>query len=112
MLSLFVAAALAGCATPSEITSENYSKLEVGMTRAEVTAILGPPTGSVTARRFTPEERNIEVPSWGSRWVSRDLIIVIHFSEEDLLHHRWIISTDTGDPNPTKGMFPRLKTEL
>jgi hypothetical protein len=64
-LTVLVLAALllAGC---SKLTAENYAKLKVGMSYAEVTAILGSPggcddTAGVKSCRWGDAARNITV---------------------------------------------------
>ncbi len=76
LLCLVIVAALlslglAGCAG-SKINKENFDKIKLGMTQAEVQAILGPPT----------EASGIEIPLFEgtmSKWVQGDTVITVQF---------------------------------
>jgi len=46
LIVIVAAAFVAGCGAGTKITKENYDKIKEGMTKAEVVAILGEPTGS------------------------------------------------------------------
>jgi hypothetical protein len=72
---------LAGCSGggSSKITQENYDKVKDGMTKAEVTAILGEPTGSETVGEVQDTKLNASV------WQGRGLKIVIGFDDDGKL---------------------------
>jgi hypothetical protein len=63
---------LAGCGAPSKITKENFDKIKVGMTYAEVNAILGEPT----------ESSSLDIAGFSgtnSTWKFGDAVITIQF---------------------------------
>ncbi len=61
--------ALAGC---SEVTPDNFARIEEGMTEQEVNSILGKPTES---NSFNV----LGVSSATSHWVGRDAVIAVQF---------------------------------
>jgi hypothetical protein len=65
LLALLVAAC-------SKVTQENFAKVQDGMSEAEVTALLGPPTESQSVQA-------LGVSGTSSRWVSGDAQITIRF---------------------------------
>ena len=62
LLSITTAAFIVGCGAGSKITKENYDKVKEGMTRAEIVAILGEPTGSEVVGQINDTE--IKGPIW------------------------------------------------
>jgi hypothetical protein len=74
ILMLVLACALAGCGN-SKISKENYDKIKEGMTKTEVIAILGEPTGSETVGQINDKEIK------GSVWESGSIKIVTMFSD-------------------------------
>src|SRR5262245_50855414 len=83
LLSLFVAIFLAGCSggggsnTNAKATQENYDKIKDGMTKAEVTALLGEPTGTVMLGQINDQEVR------GPFWEGRGFKIVVGFDSND-----------------------------
>lgn len=61
LLSL-VTAAMVGCGGGGKITKENFEKIKEGMTKAEVVAILGEPTGTEVVAQFN--DNQIKGPVW------------------------------------------------
>jgi hypothetical protein len=78
-LSITAAAFIVGCGAGSKITRENYDKVKEGMTKAEVVAILGEPTGSELIGQINDQE--IRGPSWQGS----DFKIVTMFSDDGKL---------------------------
>ena len=78
-LSLGLAVLISGCGAGSKITKENYEKVKEGMTRAEVVAILGEPTGSELVGQINEEE--IKGPVWQGTGIK----IVTMFSDKGTL---------------------------
>lgn len=71
MVAALLGLGLTGCAR-SKITKENFDKIKLGMTQAEVQAILGPPT----------EAAGIEIPLFEgtmSKWTQGDTVITVQF---------------------------------
>ncbi len=60
---------LAAC---SKLTQENFSKVQEGMTEAEVKSILGEPTESSSVQL-------LGVSGTSSRWVSGDTVVTVRF---------------------------------
>lgn len=56
----------------SKITPENYERVKEGMTEAEVTAILGPPTES-SAMSI------LGITGQSSRWAGKESLITVQF---------------------------------
>lgn len=71
MAALGVALGLVACG-PSRVNPDNFGKIETGMPQAEVTDLLGQPTGS----------SSVDIGGFSgatSTWKSRDLIITVQF---------------------------------
>lgn len=71
ILVTLVIVVLAGCAR-SKITQENFDKIKLGMTQAEVQQLLGPPT----------EASGLEVAVFSgthAKWIQGDTVITIQF---------------------------------
>ena len=82
VITLFImVAVLAGCSSggSSKITQENYDKIKEGMTKVEVTAILGDPTGSETVGQVEDTKLKASV------WQGRGLKIVAGFDDDGKL---------------------------
>jgi hypothetical protein len=79
LLSLATAIFLASCGAGSKITQENFDKLKDGMTKAEVVAILGEPTGSELVGQINDTEIK------GPVWQGHGLKIVTMFSDDQKL---------------------------
>jgi hypothetical protein len=79
LLSIFAAAFIAGCGASSKITKENYDRVKEGMTRAEVVAILGEPTGSELIGKINDQEIR------GPVWQGSSFKIVMGFSDDGKL---------------------------
>ena len=69
LVALLTAILLAAC---SKITAENYERVKEGMTEAEVTAILGPPTES-SAMSI------LGITGQSSRWDGKESLITVQF---------------------------------
>jgi hypothetical protein len=69
LLALTMALLIAAC---SNVTQENFSKIQDGMSEQEVTAILGKPTESNSMSV-------LGVSGTSSRWVSGDAVISVRF---------------------------------
>jgi hypothetical protein len=78
VLLLVMACFLTGCGH-SKITKANFEKLKEGMTKAEVVAILGEPTGSELVMQIGDDEYYCPV------WEAPDFKILIMFSNEGKL---------------------------
>ncbi len=79
LLSLAVAA-LVGCrGSSSKITKENFERIHEGMTKAEVVAILGKPTGKETVAEMNGRKTS------GVVWKERRTKITVAFSPDDKL---------------------------
>ena len=76
--ALAAAAFLAGCGD-SKITKENFAKIKEGMTKAEVVAILGEPTGTELVGQINDTE--IKGPIWEGSGIK----IVTMFSDDGKL---------------------------
>ena len=77
MFSLFAAVLLVGCGSGGgKITQENYDKIKEGMSRAEVVAILGEPTGSEMIGQINDTE--VKAPIWQGRGMK----ILLGFDEK------------------------------
>jgi hypothetical protein len=79
ILSVVTAVFIAGCGASSKITKENYDKVKEGMTRAEVVAILGEPTGSELVGQINETEIK------GPMWQGSGFKIVTMFSDDGKL---------------------------
>jgi hypothetical protein len=79
LLSIAAAAFVTGCGPGSKITKENYDKVKEGMTRAEVVAILGEPTGSELLGQINEQEIK------GPAWQGSGFKIVMAFSDDGKL---------------------------
>ncbi|WP_348943704.1 outer membrane protein assembly factor BamE [Chitinibacter sp. FCG-7] len=77
LLVLFALLLLAAC---SKITAENYQKLESGMSRAEVVAILGEPTQSDAGSL-------LGIKSESASWQNGNTVISGQFVNGKLLTH-------------------------
>jgi hypothetical protein len=66
------------------ITRGNAAKIQPGMTRAEVEALLGGPAGDYTAGRYAaaPEPVAVGGPSF-SEWLGEECSVMVSFDEED-----------------------------
>jgi len=73
-MSFTAAAFIAGCGAGSKITKENFEKVKDGMTKQEVVAILGEPTGSEVVGQINDDEIK------GPIWEGNGLKIVTMFS--------------------------------
>jgi hypothetical protein len=62
LLSFAMAVFIVGCGAGSKITKQNYEKVKEGMTKAEVVAILGEPTGSEVVAQIN--DNVIKGPVW------------------------------------------------
>ena len=73
-MKTFAAASLAllVLAACSKVTQENFSKVQDGMTEAEVKGILGEPTESSSVQL-------LGVSGTSSRWASGDAVVTIRF---------------------------------
>jgi len=79
LLSLAIAAFIVACGASSKITKENFDKVKEGMTKAEVVAILGEPTGSELVGQINDKEIK------GPVWEGSGFKIVTMFSDEGKL---------------------------
>jgi hypothetical protein len=79
LVSLTLAAFIVGCGANSKITKENFEKVQQGMTKAEVVAILGEPTGSELVGQINDKEIK------GPVWEGSGFKIVTMFSDEGKL---------------------------
>ncbi len=79
LLSLAVVAFVGCRENSSRITNENFERIHEGMTRAEVVAILGEPTGKETVAERTGTKTS------GLVWEERRTKIIIAFSPDDKL---------------------------
>lgn len=80
LLFVVVLLALVGCAkNSSPITSQNYENIQEGMTKAQVIAILGKPTGKETVAEMNGKE------TVGDVWQDGKTKIVIAFSPDEKL---------------------------
>ena len=79
LLLLIAVTLVAGCGVGSKVTKENYDKVKEGMTKAEVVAILGAPTGSEVVGQINDNEIK------GPVWEANGLKIVTMFSQEGKL---------------------------
>jgi hypothetical protein len=78
VLVLAIACLLTGCSR-SKITKANFEKIKVGMTKAEVVAILGEPTGSELVFQINDNQTFAPV------WEAPDFKIVAAFSPDGKL---------------------------
>ena len=79
LLSLAATAFIIGYGASSKINKENFDKVKEGMTKAEVVAILGEPTGSEVVGQINDNE--IKGPVWEGGGIK----IVTMFSDEGKL---------------------------
>jgi len=79
LISLVIAAFLVGCEGNGKITRQNFEKIKEGVTEAEVTDILGKPTGSETVAEF--KGKKIE----GKVWQVPGIKIIAAFSNDGKL---------------------------
>ncbi len=71
LLAALLGAGLTAC-TPSKVTKDNFEKVKLGMTQAEVQDLLGPPS----------EATGLEIPVFSgatAKWVRGDVTITIQF---------------------------------
>jgi hypothetical protein len=84
LLSVVMAALLAGCGGRGKISQENFEKVKEGMTQAQVVALLGAPSGSEVVAEVEGRK------TVGLVWRERGTKIVIAFSPEGKLSMRSI----------------------
>ena len=66
----------------SQVTEENFSRIQEGMSESEVIAILGTPTESNSVAI-------LGVSGATSRWISRDAVVAVHFVNGKVALKTW-----------------------
>jgi hypothetical protein len=62
-------------------TRENAAKIQPGMARAEVEALLGGPAGDYTAGRYAAAPEPVAVGSPFSEWLGEECSVLVSFDE-------------------------------
>jgi len=79
LLSVVIAALVLGCGGSTRITKENFEKLKTQMSKPEVVAILGDPTGQEIVAEANGKKKI------GLVWQERRTKIVLAFSADEKL---------------------------
>jgi hypothetical protein len=78
---------------PDRVTEENYDRIQHGMTRTEVEAILGSPgdyTTGPTLVRY-PDGRSARHSYVSDRWVTDSLVVYVSFDDSDRVWHSFTL---------------------
>jgi hypothetical protein len=120
LLALVGVAAFVAWPRPDRITRENFDRIKVGMSRAEVEAILGPPgdyrTGPVAVLQDTGTS-DLDTPyiPRGLRdcalWLDDNAWVIFYFDEAGFVMIRWYDPAVREEQTPLDNLIWRAKRQ-
>ncbi len=108
---------LAGAAAfalwPDRITPENYARIRIGISQAEVEAILGPPGDYrtvLTQEPPRPDLKRLGHPSGYEVWVGDTGHFLVFYSH-DVVSHKTLFPAVAAEQTPLDNLFWRAKRQ-